>query len=58
MILFAGLGVGAAGGAFSALDQALSYEVLPDLETSANDLGILNMATTGGRRSDPSPCRS
>jgi len=53
MVVFAGIGMGAAWGAFGALDQALNFEVLPDLETSAKDLGILNMANTGGQMLGP-----
>lgn len=53
MILFSGLGMGAAWGAFGALDQALNFDVLPDFETSAKDLGILNMANTGGQMLGP-----
>ncbi len=49
MIVFALLGMGAANGVFSSVDQALNYEVLPDPETAAKDLGILNMANTGGQ---------
>lgn len=53
MVLFAGVGMGAAWGAFGALDQALNFDVLPDFETSAKDLGILNMANTGGQMLGP-----
>jgi Na+/melibiose symporter and related transporters len=53
MILFAGLGMGAAWGVFASVDQALNYEVLPDPESSAKDLGILNMANTGGQMLGP-----
>lgn len=49
MIVFAVLGLGLAFGTFSAVDQALNYKVLPDPETAAKDLGILNMANTGGQ---------
>ncbi len=53
LILFAGLGMGAAWGVFASVDQALNYEVLPDPEASAKDLGILNMANTGGQMLGP-----
>lgn len=53
MILFAGLGMGAAWGVFASVDQALNYEVLPNPETAAKDLGILNMANTGGQMLGP-----
>lgn len=49
MIVFAVLGLGLAFGVFNAVDQALNYKVLPDPETAAKDLGILNMANTGGQ---------
>lgn len=41
----AGIGMGA----FNAVDQALNVEVLPDQKTAAKDLGILNLANTGGQ---------
>lgn len=41
----AGVGMGA----FNAVDQALNVEVLPDQETAAKDLGVLNLANTGGQ---------
>ena len=41
----AGLGAGA----YNSVDQALNTEVLPNDETAAKDLGILNMANTGGQ---------
>ncbi len=53
MVVFAGIGMGAAWGAFGALDQALNFDVLPDFNTSAKDLGILNMANTGGQMLGP-----
>lgn len=43
--LIAGIGMGA----FNAVDQALNVEVLPDPRTAAKDLGILNLANTGGQ---------
>lgn len=49
MIVFAVLGLGISFGVFNAVDQALNYRVLPDVETAAKDLGILNMANTGGQ---------
>lgn len=41
--LFAGLGMGI----FFAVDQALNLEVLPNPDTAAKDLGVLNLANTG-----------
>lgn len=41
----AGIGMGA----FNAVDQALNVEVLPNQETAAKDLGVLNLANTGGQ---------
>ncbi len=49
MIVFAVLGLGLAFGVFNSVDQALNYRVLPDPEVAAKDLGILNMASTGGQ---------
>lgn len=49
MIAFAVVGLGVASGVFNSVDQALNYEVLPDAGTAAKDLGILNMANTGGQ---------
>ena len=43
--VFAGLGVGV----FTSIDQALNTEVLPNPDTAAKDLGIMNMANTGGQ---------
>lgn len=43
--IIAGIGMGA----FNAVDQALNVEVLPNPETAAKDLGILNLANTGGQ---------
>lgn len=53
MVVFSGIGMGAAWGAFGSLDQALNFDVLPDFETAAKDLGILNMANTGGQMLGP-----
>ncbi|TPW27661.1 MFS transporter [Martelella alba] len=47
--VFGGLGLGI----FNAVDQALNIAVLPDPETSAKDLGILNFASTGGQIAGP-----
>ena len=48
MIAFAILsGVGNA--TFTSVDQALNIEVLPDATTAAKDLGLLNMANSGGQ---------
>jgi MFS family permease len=41
----AGVGMGI----FFAVDQALNLEVLPDPQTAAKDLGILNLANTGSQ---------
>ncbi|MCI1676092.1 MAG: MFS transporter [Ancrocorticia sp.] len=41
----AGLGMGM----YNAVDQALNIEVLPNPDTAAKDLGILNLANTGGQ---------
>ncbi|GAA2974211.1 MFS family permease [Microbacterium terrae] len=41
----AGIGMGA----FNSVDQALNIEVLPNPDTAAKDLGILNLANTGGQ---------
>ncbi|MEE1651425.1 MFS transporter [Brachybacterium sp. J144] len=49
MIVFAVLGLGLAFGVFNSVDQALNYSVLPDPDVAAKDLGILNMANTGGQ---------
>lgn len=48
MLVFAFL-AGIGQGVYNSIDQALNYEVLPDPETQAKDLGILNMANTGGQ---------
>lgn len=52
MILFAGFaGLGYA--IYSAVDQALNIDVLPNKEESGKDLGILNIATTLGQTAGP-----
>ncbi|MBT1636131.1 MULTISPECIES: MFS transporter [Clavibacter] len=43
--LIAGIGTGV----YNSVDQALNTEVLPDADNAAKDLGILNMANTGGQ---------
>jgi MFS family permease len=43
--LFAGIG----GGVFNSVDQALNVDVLPDKASAAKDLGILNIANSGGQ---------
>lgn len=48
MILY-GVIAGTGSGIFSSVDQALNLEVLPDPETAAKDLGILNFANTGAQ---------
>ncbi|MFD0704229.1 MFS transporter [Alloscardovia venturai] len=48
MIAFALL-VGIGMGMFNAVDQALNVDVLPDPDTAAKDLGIINLANTGGQ---------
>jgi MFS family permease len=48
MIVYAILsGIGNAS--FTSVDQALNIEVLPDKLTAAKDLGLLNMANSGGQ---------
>jgi MFS family permease len=48
MIVYAVLsGIGNAS--FTSVDQALNIEVLPDKATAAKDLGLLNMANSGGQ---------
>ena len=47
--VFAGIGFGA----FNAVDQALNISVLPNPETAAKDLGILNLSNTGGQIAGP-----
>lgn len=52
MCLFAGIaGLGYA--VYSAVDQALLVDVLPNKEEAGKDLGILNMATTLGQMCGP-----
>lgn len=48
MIAYA-LVAGTGMGAYNAVDQALNVEVLPSKDTAAKDLGILNLANTGGQ---------
>lgn len=47
--VIAGLGLGM----FNAVDQALNIAVLPNPETTAKDLGVLNLASTGGQIAGP-----
>lgn len=47
--VLAGIGFGA----FNAVDQALNIAVLPNPKTAAKDLGILNLANTGGQIAGP-----
>ncbi|MCL2895653.1 MFS transporter [Brenneria tiliae] len=47
--IIAGLGLGA----FNAVDQALNIAVLPNPDSAAKDLGILNLANTGGQIAGP-----
>ncbi|MHA6523492.1 MFS transporter [Tessaracoccus sp. G1721] len=47
--VLAGIGFGA----FNAVDQALNISVLPNPETAAKDLGILNLSNTGGQIAGP-----
>ena len=49
MVVFAAISLGVASGVFNSVDQALNYDVLPNPEAAAKDLGILNMANTGGQ---------
>lgn len=48
-MLVYGVVAGIGMGAFNAVDQALNVEVLPNPDTAAKDLGILNLANTGGQ---------
>lgn len=48
-MIWYGIIAGTGSGIFFAVDQALNLEVLPDPETSAKDLGILNFANTGAQ---------
>ena len=43
--VIAGIGMGA----YNAVDQALNVAVLPDPQTAAKDMGIINMANTLGQ---------
>lgn len=52
MLIFFGLS-SAGNGAYTSVDQALNIEVLPDKTTAAKDLGILNMANSGGQLIGP-----
>lgn len=47
--VLAGIGFGV----FNAVDQALNIAVLPNKATAAKDLGILNLANTGGQIAGP-----
>lgn len=49
MMIWYGVIVGIGMGTFNSVDQALNLEVLPNPETAAKDLGILNLANTGGQ---------
>ncbi|MEV7761980.1 MFS transporter [Curtobacterium flaccumfaciens] len=40
---------GIGNGAYSSVDQALNIEVLPSKKNAAKDLGLLNMANSGGQ---------
>ncbi|WP_308439864.1 MFS transporter [Levilactobacillus wangkuiensis] len=48
-MIWYGVIAGTGSGIFSSVDQALNLEVLPDPETAAKDLGILNLANTGAQ---------
>ncbi|KQR23836.1 hypothetical protein ASF79_00815 [Agreia sp. Leaf335] len=48
MIVYALL-AGIGSGVYNSVDQALNTDVLPDPDNAAKDLGILNMANTGGQ---------
>ncbi|WP_222706291.1 MFS transporter [Actinomyces ruminicola] len=52
MVLYAVI-AGTGLGMFNAVDQALNIAVLPDPDTAAKDLGILNLANTGGQIAGP-----
>ncbi|MBT1166523.1 MFS transporter [Bifidobacterium simiarum] len=49
MVLYSIIASGIGNGIYSAVDQALNIEVLPDPNTAAKDLGILNLAACGGQ---------
>lgn len=44
---------GIGNGIYTSVDQALNIEVLPDPKTAAKDLGVLNMANSGGQSLGP-----
>ncbi|AKV54984.1 Transporter, MFS superfamily [Bifidobacterium actinocoloniiforme DSM 22766] len=48
MLLFAGI-AGFGYGMYSAVDQALNVDVLPNKETAGKDLGFINIATCAGQ---------
>lgn len=48
MVLFAGI-AGFGYGMYSAVDQALNVDVLPNRETAGKDLGFINIATCAGQ---------
>lgn len=52
MYLYAGI-AGFGYGVYSAIDQALNVDVLPNKEKAGKDLGILNLATTLGQAVGP-----
>ena len=52
MYLYAGI-AGFGYGVYSAIDQALNVDVLPNKEEAGKDLGILNLATTLGQAVGP-----
>lgn len=52
MVAFAVL-AGIGNGVYTSVDQALNIEVLPNPETAAKDLGVLNMANSGGQSLGP-----
>lgn len=49
MMVLAVVNSGMVQGAYMSVDQALNFDVLPAKETAAKDLGLLNMANTGGQ---------
>lgn len=53
MIIVYAILAGIGFGMFNAVDQALNISVLPNPETAAKDLGILNLANTGGQIAGP-----
>lgn len=52
MLLYA-LVAGIGSGVYNSVDQALNTEALPSPDNAAKDLGILNMANTGGQIMGP-----